>query len=184
MAVKTWASGEVLTASDLNTYAGNPGLVYVTQQTIGNAVSSVTVSNCFSATYDNYRIIVEGGVASTNVWLRLQLGSITTNYYGAFTGTNYTTTTYAGQNDNNGALFNYIGFGAANALTAIIDITSPFKSLRKFVSASNVFLSASNAYGTYTGELANATSASGFTLSPNTGTITGGTIRVYGYRQA
>jgi hypothetical protein len=40
-----WSSGEVLTAADLNAYAG---LILVKTQTIGTAVSSVTLSNVFS----------------------------------------------------------------------------------------------------------------------------------------
>jgi hypothetical protein len=47
-----WASGEVLTAADLNAYAG---LILVKTQTIGTAVSSVTVTGAFSSTFQNYR---------------------------------------------------------------------------------------------------------------------------------
>lgn len=53
MAIKTFTTGEVLTASDTNTYLANSGLVFVKSQTIGSAVTSVTVSDAFSATYDN-----------------------------------------------------------------------------------------------------------------------------------
>ena len=55
-----------------------PGLVLVKAQTIGSAVSSVEVTGAFSSTYDNYLITLEGGVASTNVGLRLTLGATAT----------------------------------------------------------------------------------------------------------
>jgi hypothetical protein len=41
-----------------------PALTLIKTQTIGTAVSSVTVTGAFSTTYDNYKIIVSGGVAS------------------------------------------------------------------------------------------------------------------------
>ena len=53
MAVKTFTTGEVLTASDTNTYLANAGLVYITSTSVGTG-GSLTVSNCFSATYNNY----------------------------------------------------------------------------------------------------------------------------------
>jgi hypothetical protein len=58
MAIKTFTTGEVLTASDTNTYLANAGLVYVKSQTIGTGVSSVIVSDCFTTDYDNYKIVV------------------------------------------------------------------------------------------------------------------------------
>ena len=42
-----------------------PGMRLVKKQTIGTAVSSVNVTNAFSATYENYLILISGGVAST-----------------------------------------------------------------------------------------------------------------------
>jgi hypothetical protein len=40
MAIKTFTTGEVLTASDTNTYLANSGLVYVKSQTIGSGVTA------------------------------------------------------------------------------------------------------------------------------------------------
>ena len=58
MAIKTFTTGEVLTAADTNTYLANSGLVLVKSQTIGTGVASVTISDAFSTTYDNYRITI------------------------------------------------------------------------------------------------------------------------------
>ena len=50
----------------LSTSRANPGgLDLVKTQTIGSAVSTVTVSDVFSATYDNYLITINGGSGST-----------------------------------------------------------------------------------------------------------------------
>ena len=59
-----------------------PGLRLIKKQTIGTGVSSVTVTGAFSATYDNYKIIVTGGsnsVGTSNVLTTL--GGSTTGYY-------------------------------------------------------------------------------------------------------
>ena len=83
MAVKTFTN-EQLTASDTNTYLANAGLVYITSTTVGSAVSSVTVSNCFSSTYDHYRIIWGGGTCSNSgVSTYIKFGSAATAYYGS-----------------------------------------------------------------------------------------------------
>ena len=48
MAVYTISQGEKVTASILNTYAMNAGLVYVTSQTIGSASSSLASGVIFT----------------------------------------------------------------------------------------------------------------------------------------
>ena len=84
MAIKTFTTGEVLTASDTNTYLANAGLVYVTSVTVGTGVTTVSVSSCFTSTYDSYEILYNNGVSSVTEVLYLQLSGITgTNYYSA-----------------------------------------------------------------------------------------------------
>jgi hypothetical protein len=43
------------------------GMTLISTTTIGTAVSSVNVTSAFSTTYDNYKIMISGGVASTTV---------------------------------------------------------------------------------------------------------------------
>jgi hypothetical protein len=61
------------------------------QVTIGSAVSSVTVNGAFSSTYDNYRIIISGGVGSTANNIGFTLGATTTGYYEARINCTYST---------------------------------------------------------------------------------------------
>lgn len=180
MAIKTFTTGEVLTASDTNTYLANAGLVYVTSATIGTAVSSVTVSNCFSATYDHYKIIVYNGSSAFTSNLAFQLSGIT------------------------GAVYNQLGYyqnwGAsgitafASVATTVIasesnptgyvvdmEIKNPFLSIRKFGMTQSQSVSVQYSMPFY---INSTTSATGFTLTPGLGTLTGGTITVYGYRKA
>ena len=58
MAIKTFTSGEVLTASDTNTYLANAGLNYITTASVTSASSALVINGCFTSTYDNYRIVI------------------------------------------------------------------------------------------------------------------------------
>jgi hypothetical protein len=52
MAIKTFVTGTVLTAADTNEYLANSGLVYITSTSAVPLQATVTISGCFSATYD------------------------------------------------------------------------------------------------------------------------------------
>jgi len=67
----------------LSTSRANPvGLDLVKTQTVGTAVSSVTVSDAFSSSYDSYKIIATGVAATGNGNVIFQLSGLTTAYYG------------------------------------------------------------------------------------------------------
>jgi hypothetical protein len=69
MAIKTFTTGEVLTAADTNTYLANSGLVYITQATLTGA--AVSIQGCFSATYDSYLLQFSNAKttgAAVNTW--------------------------------------------------------------------------------------------------------------------
>lgn len=158
-------------------------LVLITQQTIGAAVSSVTVTGCFSGTYENYRIILSGGVASTNVNLRMTLGATTTGYYGFAVYGVHNSNTVNGTAENNAAYWDYAFLGSANALTGVVDLLQPQTAKRTQVIAFPQ-VAATSAAGISvfkSGFLDDTTQYTAFTLTCNTGNITGGTIRVYGY---
>lgn len=185
MAVKTFTTGEVLTAADTNTYLNNGGLVYITSQTVGSAVSSVTVSNCFSSTYDNYRIIYSGGAGSAAVAdLAFQLSSITTGYYGGAFGVVWNTSGFGGKGISNAASFLYAGSSDTGAALMSLDVFSPNKALRKHFRTDSYYSNTNEMFGIAEGTNGSTTQATGFTITPSTGTLTGGTVRVYGYRQA
>jgi hypothetical protein len=87
MAIKTFTTGEVLTASDTNTYLANSGLVYIKEVALTG--TAVNITSCFSATYDAYQIVVSNLTNSAGaVFLQWQLLSGTTPAGGA----NYTST--------------------------------------------------------------------------------------------
>lgn len=178
MPVPVFTVGEVLTAANMN----KVGLWLVKTQTVGTAVSSVTVSGAFSADFDNYRILYVDGSASATSNVALTLGSTTTGYYGFLSyGTAGGTTLY-GANTNNGASWNYAGDTTSDGITVDVDLFNPNKAMRTQLSSRYMGTGTGAAFGTYQGLLNNSTSYTAFTITPGVGTITGGTIRVYGYR--
>jgi hypothetical protein len=170
--------GQILTSAYVNNNI-NSGLTYVTSSTVGTAVSSVVVSSCFSTTYDSYRIVVRGVSASVDDWLRLSISGATGSSYG------YASSYFAyggAINADSSASNTFWRPGIAGTTTSfVMDIHSPFLSVATTMQFSN----STNGYATFGGG-GNSTAASstGFTLTPSSGTLTGGTISVYGYRKA
>ena len=184
MPLTTYTAGEVLTAASLNsnlTAAG--GLQFIKSQTIGSAVSSVTVTGAFSTTYDNYKIIVSGGVASTSNVLNLTLGSTTSGYGRLQALYAYNASTLTVDNDNFTSTFVVVAGGSVNGLSGSVEVFQPFNATATslYASLQQMVAGAANGLRTTFGALLNSTSYTAFTLTTSTGTITGGTISVYGY---
>lgn len=180
--VLTKASGTDLDFSFTTLSAG--ALTLVKSQTIGTTVSSVTVTSAFSATYDNYFVTINGGVASTNNTLDLQLGSTTTGYFYFGVYGNPTSATVAGDNGNNTANFRYVGSGDTNILSGQFTLQNPNLAKRTMIYATSNRSGTGNINLVFNGSETSATQHTDFTLLVNTGTITGGTIRVYGYQNS
>lgn len=182
MAVKTFTSGAILTASDTNTYLANAGLVYVTSVTVGSGVTSIPVTGCFSSTYDNYRVLYNIQSASANGNLMLQFNNATGNTYYAvgiyFGWGNTTANNYAPAVSDRflvGTTF------ASDSNEGSFDVMQPNLPRKTFAQGQNC----GNAFGMWVNGLENSGNVhTGFTLYPSTGNVTGGTITVYGYRKA
>jgi hypothetical protein len=161
----------------------NPGgLELVKTQTIGTTVSSVTVTDAFSSTYDNYKIMANS-TASTQQSLSIRLGSSTTGYYSFLIYGDGGGNTLYGYAVNNDSWFAYIGgaSGASRPSTTSVDILNPYAT--SFSRIVNAPYQDTNSIGTINAEHRVATSYTDFTLYPATGTFSGGTVSVYGYRK-
>jgi len=171
-----FSSGDVLTASDLNAYAG---LILVKTQTVGTAVSSVTVTGAFSSTFENYRIVVNSSTSDNSAML-FGLVSGGANWYGnRLEMINTLTTTTAIASGSGGTTNAEVGRGGNARQSFIsIDVYSPALSFRKGVTG-NYYGSGYN--GTFGYESPDAAVRTGFVLSRTTGTFNSGNIRVYGY---
>jgi len=181
MTFPSFTSGEILRATDMNAV----GLWLVKSQTVGTGVSSVTVTGAFSADYDNYRIVYSGGVSSALCLMQIYMGAspAANGYYGS-----RSSTTVGGVFNGTGNI-NTGDWSFANAVNTNHSVTSfdlyqPFLSARTSIFSQYVETNAgSSTFGIYGGYLDNSTSYTSFTLDPQgANTITGGTIRVYGYR--
>jgi hypothetical protein len=182
MAIKTFTTGEVLTAADTNTYLANSGLVYIKSQTIGSSVGSVTVTGAFSSTFDNYLIQVSGGSNSINSVLSLRMDSVTSGYYFNFIYTGWSSG-IAADGGTNASSWIYQGSGTTSGLSMSVTVLSP--NLAKTTRCSSVGTGEGTGYnGFASGVLFNTSQYTDFTILPTGGTMTGGTITVYGYRKA
>lgn len=161
--------------------ANPPGLELVKTQTIGSAVSSVTVSDAFNSTYTNYRVTIDGSdgsVADTNIYLKFENSLSTYNWsqrYWSYGG--------AGGDGNqaNTSTGILVGISSTDNDTSLsFDVFSP--NVAQFTHATFV-CSASNYFNTGGGVMKTATAYTSLIISCQAGlTLTGGTIRVYGYK--
>ena len=155
------------------------GLVYITNATIGTGVSSVAVASAFSSTYDNYKIMVNGGIGSVPQAINMILTGSTASYYQILAYWSYAAGTPTVGTSNNAASWGFIGEASPNANTIDIDIINP--NLAKYTYFGGHYMG--TVAGTISGYHGVATAYTGFTLTVG-GTMTGGTITVYGYRKA
>lgn len=162
------------TVEALQNYAG---LVFVKSQTIGSGVSSVTVSDAFSSTFLNYKVLifyVDFTVA--NVRFDLQFNNVTTGYYGAMRYLSFTGTTGTVL-QNGGTAITVCNTTTFANMGVSMDIFNPYPSGYTMVTGQSV----GGGYIEEFGANAGLGSNTGFTLSPISGTMTGGLIKIYGY---
>jgi hypothetical protein len=180
MPVPDFSPGEVLTAAAMDSI----GLWLVKTQVVGTTVSSVTVTDAFSADYDNYKVVYTNGVSSASADMRLTLGASSASYYGGLIFNRPNAATPSGIANNNTAFWQYGGgLSNANGIINSFELYQPFLARRTGIYSQIIHTEgAGSALGTFAGFHDVASSFTAFTLTPNTGTITGGTIRVYGYR--
>jgi hypothetical protein len=191
MATKTFTTGEVLTASDTNTYLANSGLVYVASGALSSTATNF--AGCFTSTFTNYKIVIDSAQvnAAADFYFRMLSGSTPqsgANYEYAFTtlNTNGTTGTAFFSGDTVG----FTGLTVRGSTNTIFggttfDIYGPQLNQRTFVTAnasslaagvlrSQVGMSSHNLVGVFDGIQI---------LTASAATI-GGNVTIYGYRKA
>jgi hypothetical protein len=166
------------------------GLTLIKSETIGSAVSSVQVTGAFSATYDNYKIILSGTIGSTSSNITMILGASTSNYetsqISADTRSSTLTNVHSGASQTSWriATNGFHGAGApAYTNIANLDIYAPFATGTTYYAGWTQNFGSTGYQIWSSGYQSTAASYTSFTISPSTGTITGGTIKVYGYQK-
>ena len=177
MAYPSFSSGDVLNASDMNAV----GLWLIKTQTVGSAVSSVTVTSAFSSTYDAYVIKYTGGnTSSSGYWYTFQFSAAhTTGYYGYASSINYLGTTTVQGTDNLGRLLVGRTNPAQGSVSLLIHVDNPQGAMRKPIYGNS---NTGPGWILHGGEYNTTSTFSDFVIGVSGGTMTGGTIRVYGYR--
>ena len=152
-----------------------------------SAVSSQSVNNVFSATYDNYLIkLNETYPVSGGPYINLRLRVSGTDATSGYRKQNLQvdgTATYAARTTTDTA-FNSIAYlGAGYNDSAEFNLQNPFNSLN--TSANGIWATGSGAgveVNLSAWGINNGTSYTGFTIIASTGTITG-SVSVYGYKK-
>jgi hypothetical protein len=160
---------------------GGQGVTLVKKQTIGTAVSSVVVTAAFSATYTNYLIKIVGGVGSTTASLNFQLGGITTGYYTSLIYSTFGAAAPAAASNANQSTWAWAGGTSTIGNYAHINVQNPFQSVIKTGTNDYLQVAAGGQTGISRYFNTETSSATGFIITPSSGTMTGGTIYVYGY---
>jgi hypothetical protein len=177
-----FTAGQVLTAAQMNAV----GLWLVKTQTVGSAVSSVTVTNAFNADYVNYKIFYTGGVGSATNSLAVQLAptsvaNYNTGYYLGNVAARYSDGFVGGSNVNNGTSWSPVGTTNTSNIAMSIELLSPQAASRTAITVFGISMITSDFGGAGAGYHNHTNQYTGFTITPAAGTITGGTIYVYGY---
>jgi hypothetical protein len=160
------------------------GLTLVKTQTIGSGVSSVNVTGAFSSTYDNYKIIISGGVGSQSINFQFQLGSTTSGYYKFQIYGSYSSSTVTGSNGSNVANWSPVGNASTASLSGDITLLAPNLAKNTHINCQGSISNSGNTADWLQGYLGNTTQYTDFTIICPAGTITGGTIKVYGYQNS
>jgi len=176
MTYPTFNNGDALPASDLNAI----GLWLVKSQTVGAGVTAVGVTNAFPSDYNAFKVVYQGGVASTGITIGINLGASSTAYSMSLPYVTYGSATPAGTSVNGGTYWALAGYGTASGVGLNVDIFDP--NLARFTRGFGWYVSENEA-GAWAGIHKVATAYTDMTLSFFGGTATGGTISVYGYRK-
>lgn len=192
MPVPVFTTGEVLTAANMNAVGlwrittasasfvgGTAGSSSNGVITLGTNNTSVTVNNAFSSSFDNYLIQLNGGVCSTNVEISLRLGNAgNASHTWGLIYTTYAAAAAQAIRQQNVDFWQYVGRGTTNTLTMSCELRGPNLAKPTYMTANYV---AEDAAGTIGGINTTTTQFTGFTIYPQLGNLSGGTIRVYGF---
>ena len=184
MAIKTFTAGSVLTASDTNTFLANSGLVYVKSQTVsgaGSGVASVTITDAFSATYDDYLITYTGGVLTADTNITCTIGGSGTNYYTSMIYGSFLGGGPANAAQNNATSVSWAGGGNSTVANVHLTVKQPFRAVPTEFYAPIRY---GTVYGNNVTYHGNSTSYTSITFAPSGANLLSGVFTVYGYRKA
>ena len=149
-----------------------------------SGVASQSVNNVFTSTYKNYVLALNcSGSSNLDMYFRFRASATdkTTGYYRNNTAMTASSTTVNGVNGNNIG-YHFIGYTWSSGLEAssVIQVLNPQDAAQRSVI---LFQTTGGDYWVSGGGFqVDSTSFDGFTIYPNTGTISG-SVSVYGYNK-
>ena len=162
-----------------------PGLVRIGSASL--SANPTNITNVFSTTYKNYKIVIDNAIASARGYMYFRIGAnVSTNIY-YYAGSNRTSNGTTPNIEANATSF--IRFGnwedatSSNirAIGSTIEIQNPFETLRTTLQEVHGGGSITALWAGFTGGLVeDTTSYTGFTIGSENGTLSG-TVTVYGY---
>jgi hypothetical protein len=159
------------------------GLVLVATSSF-SAASSVSVNECFTSSYTNYRILLYGTstiVDAINLRMRLAgTDDTSANYASQYLDANSTSLVGARAA---GATSASIGVGETAGFWCSIDIYQPALAVATYFTSAATRSVTTPIIRDHAGGHNVATAYDGFTIYPTSGTITG-VLAIYGYRKA
>lgn len=163
-----------------------PGMVLITSQSF-SAASAVNINNCFTSTYENYRVVVksQGTVAGTAYlhWRARLSGTDNSSANYDYAGTVESIAAGPTKDYSGGATQGVIGNVGNISGMATFDVIAP--AITDYTSTLSLMHAHGNTpamyAGIYTTRMTVTTAYDGITLYPASGTFSG-TVRVYGYR--
>ena len=189
MPVTISGSGPVMGLTTVNsltlpTDSIQPGMVLIASQSF-SAASSVSVNNCFSSTYDNYRIILTGNAsADVSMYMRFRSAgsdNSTLNYAWQYIAA--TSTSVSAASSTGGSASSITAFYTSDGNSASIDVMNPNLAKPTGINTSVVYTYGTLQWRGYAALFTATTQFDGFTIYPSSGNMTG-TLRVYGYRNS
>lgn len=162
-----------------STTANPPGLELVKTQTIGSS-GNFTVTNCFSTSYDVFKITLDTVFSTSGARVTMRPTAITSGYNGTFVFMNNGSGTVSGAQTGYSDRFD-IGLNQAGQANAEVIMYNPGTSGREKRMHSTLVTPFyySTAYGITSGTAA----STDLLVEVQTGTMTGGEIRIYGMRK-
>lgn len=177
-------AADVWTPTVKPSVASASGLTLITSSTL-TAVASLNVNNCFSATYDNYRIVFKCSTSvARNCYIRMRASGTDNTSAEYFTQTNAgndTSISGSRASSQTSALILYADTTTLNAVS--FDIYSPF--IAEATTATGLVQRSTNNTLTNIFSIAHKVNSSydGISIISDTGNLTG-SFRVYGYQNS
>jgi hypothetical protein len=176
MTYPVFALGDVLNASDMNAV----GLWLVKTQAVPAGGTAFTVTSAFSADYDNYRIVFNniGGNAGFSAFMTINgSAGATYRWAGRFWGYGLA----PGDGSSGGSTTGGFWLGIMGpGFSGVVDLEAPFLATATKQTAQTSGDTYTNVVGSYD---TNPASSTAFTVTLSSGTLTAGTVSIYGYKK-